>query len=61
MGVQNVACPHCGREALVTVPSGQTLVKVSEYDMRGGSGHYVQTASCARCGKRFYALTKVNR
>lgn len=58
MGVENVACPNCGREALATVPSGQRLVKVSKFDMRGGSGYYTQTASCPHCEKTFYASTK---
>lgn len=58
MAIENVACPHCGRETFVTVPSGQRLVKVANYDMKGGSGYYVQSASCSQCGKRFYALTR---
>jgi DNA-directed RNA polymerase subunit RPC12/RpoP len=58
MAVENVACPHCGSETLATVPSGQRVVKVADYDMKGGSGHYVQVASCSRCGKKFYVLTK---
>ena len=60
MGVENVACPHCGREALATVPSGQRLVKVAKYDMRGGSGVYIQSASCIHCKESFYVATKEN-
>lgn len=58
MGVENVACPHCGNETLVTVPMGQILVKVSIYDMKGGGGYYIQSAACSKCGKKFYAATK---
>lgn len=45
MAVENVACPHCGSETLATVPRGQRLVKVADYDMKRGSGHYVQIAT----------------
>ena len=30
MAVENAACPHCGKEVLVTVPTGQYLVQVNK-------------------------------
>lgn len=59
MGVENAACPWCGRQTLVTVPMGQYLLQVSQWGWKGRpKGHYVQTASCQSCKKTFYVMTK---
>lgn len=28
MAVENIVCPHCGKEALATIPSGQHLIRI---------------------------------
>ena len=57
MAVTNVACPHCGQETLVTIPSDGKLNGVAKRDgnrpVYGSSGK--SEASCSECGGTFWA------
>ncbi len=55
MGVENVACPKCGREAIVTVPIGKRLLGVTATFVnysRMKAGSY-SVGKCASCKQQF--------
>ena len=56
MGVENAACPYCGKEVLVTVPMGQRLVQIN----RSGKTYNdtrAQDCFCSSCRSSFVAET----
>ena len=57
MAVENVVCPHCGNEALATVPSGAYLVK-TDTDSDHWKDYLTSQCSCSRCGGKFYSHCK---
>lgn len=58
MAVTNVACPHCGKETLMTVPSNDnSVIKVQQ----GSFGHHSgqkTTVACQNCDQDFYGWYK---
>jgi len=56
------ACPHCGKETLVTLPTGKHLEYVTKRRVdvreRGTGEERRSTASCQMCGTTFYAYAK---
>ena len=54
MGVENVVCPDCGKEALATIPSGQYLIRI---DRSNSTKYNNQHCRCPNCGYYFYAVT----
>lgn len=54
MPVQNVACPHCGKEAFATVPP-DTDIKGVQKHREGTKESFV--CSCGDCGKSFVVNT----
>lgn len=61
MAVDTVVCPNCGKEALVTVPMGQQLVKIEKWrhDAKKAESTYnVSTCQCYHCKEDFWAVTK---
>ena len=62
MAVENAACPFCGREVLVTVPSGQYLVQINRYQhSKTYSTTNLQSCFCSKCKRHFYAETAFPR
>ncbi len=57
MGVENAACPHCGKQALVTVPSGQIFIRVIRTRLSAQDRYNCQHCVCPNCGSRFFAET----
>jgi 5-methylcytosine-specific restriction endonuclease McrA len=55
MAVANAACPNCGGEALVTVPSADHSVTAVSGKRAGGRKNWDTEASCKQCGDRFWA------
>lgn len=58
MGIENVVCPRCGREALATVPSGHVLREVSSNSYIRYTNWYRHECKCRHCGGIFYAFTR---
>lgn len=53
MGTETIACPHCGRETVVTVPTDETLAGVGEYRTGlGGSKTGDTDQTCRYCDER---------
>ena len=58
MGIENVVCPLCGKEAIATVPSGHYLKEVSSSDYIRYTNWYRQQNSCRSCGRTFYSFSR---
>ena len=54
MIVTNMACPNCGKEAIVNAPDADT--KVAKVASATGNlfKYYDSKAGCERCGETFY-------
>ncbi|MEH6625041.1 MAG: hypothetical protein V7739_01235 [Motiliproteus sp.] len=59
MGIENVACPHCGNpEQFGNVPMGLQLIKVEGKRDRYQSSESDQNENrCTACKQRFYTIT----
>lgn len=56
--ITNVACPHCGSEAITTVPETHPLLERVSISTSCGIGHNsirVDT-SCTKCNNVFYTF-----
>ena len=60
MGVENVVCPHCGKEQFANVPGGQRLIKVNRSwgGYSSSDGERENDNKCTECKKKFYTITK---
>ncbi len=57
MGLENVCCPNCGKEAFATVPSGNKLLRIQISSSRPYRNVEMQECMCPYCKKTFYAVT----
>jgi len=57
MGLENVCCPNCGKEAFATVPSGHRLVRIQSRSNRPYCDVEMQECMCPHCKETFYAVT----
>ncbi|GAF70116.1 unnamed protein product [marine sediment metagenome] len=67
MGTENAVCPRCGKEVLVTVPSGHRLWSIVENPQYDAAAHEddetlaTQMSRCSYCNSSFGAVTRDER